>query len=301
MGGGATAMGGNATLLVPPGAGLQIPLPTVCPMAQNPCPLKTGAVLPDEGFCPECGFLLGSEMGAPLLRERPLPKLVGTDGREFPLKAGENLVGREGADVMLPDRSVSRRHARLVIEEGGAVWLEDLGSTNGSRVATEPLPAGKRVGLKDGTELRFGVVRLTIHIPAFAGGEVLALPMPKETGKQENAPVAALAAPGATAAAATARLVAKDGTTVTLTDAVVTVGRKSENALVLTGDPYVSGSHARIVFEGGAFALVDVGSTNGTRLNGRKLSPHAPQPLSDGDEIVFGQTPYTFRAPLSSG
>ena len=108
---------------------------------------------------------------------------------------------------------------------------------------------------------------------------------------------AALAAPGATAAA-TARLVARDGKTVTLTEAVVTVGRKPENSLVLTGDPYVSGSHARIVFEGSSFTLVDVGSTNGTRLNGRKLSPHAPQPLGDGDEIVFGQTPYTFRAPV---
>jgi len=299
MGSPSAASDPAATLLVSPGAMGQIPLPTVCPMAQNPCPLKTGTVLPDEGFCPECGFQIGSEMGAPLLRERPLPKLVGSDGREFPLKTGENLVGREGADVMLPDRSVSRRHARLVVEESGGAWLEDLGSTNGSRSGASPLVPGARVALKDGTELRFGVVRLTIQIPTFAGGEVLALPMPKETGKQENTPIAALAAPGGTAAAATARLVARDGRTVTLTDAVVTVGRKPENSLVLTGDPYVSGSHARIVFEGGSFQLVDVGSTNGTRHNGRKLSPHAPQTLGDGDEIVFGQTPYTFRAPVA--
>jgi DnaJ-class molecular chaperone with C-terminal Zn finger domain len=306
MGGGSTMMGGtsagNATMVVPPGAGLSIPLPTVCPMALNPCPLKNGTVLPDEGFCPECGFLLGSEMGAPLLRDRPMPKLIATDGREFPLKSGENVVGREGADVMLPDRSVSRRHARIVVEENGGVWVEDLGSTNGSRVAGEPVVVGKRIFLKDGTELRFGVVRLTIQVPSWAGGEVLALPMPKETGRQQTVAVAALAAPGgATASAAAARLESKNGPAFTLTDAVVTVGRKPENTLVISGDPYVSGSHARILFEGDAFRLIDVGSTNGTRLNGRKLPPHAPQTLAEGDEIVFGQTPYTFRAPARGG
>jgi hypothetical protein len=54
-------------------------------------------------------------------------------GARYPLKRGENIVGREGADVLLPDRSVSRRHAQFQVAESGAVTVSELGSTNGSR------------------------------------------------------------------------------------------------------------------------------------------------------------------------
>ncbi len=55
-------------------------------------------------------------------------------GEIFPLRAGENLVGREAGDVSFPpDRYVSGRHARLEVAEG-AVTLSDLGSSNGTFV-----------------------------------------------------------------------------------------------------------------------------------------------------------------------
>ena len=41
-------------------------LPTVCPINLAPCPLKAGQIVPDEGFCPECGVMLFVA-----LRERP--------------------------------------------------------------------------------------------------------------------------------------------------------------------------------------------------------------------------------------
>src|SRR5262252_9332028 len=59
--------------------------------------------------------------------------------REIALDAGENLIGRDReAVVWIDDESVSRRHARIVVDESGAT-LEDLGSKNGTWVR------GKRI------------------------------------------------------------------------------------------------------------------------------------------------------------
>ncbi len=55
-------------------------------------------------------------------------------GEIFPLRSGENLVGREAGQVTFPsDRYVSGRHARLEVGEG-SVTLSDLGSSNGTFV-----------------------------------------------------------------------------------------------------------------------------------------------------------------------
>jgi DNA-binding winged helix-turn-helix (wHTH) protein len=54
--------------------------------------------------------------------------------REIALDPGENLIGRDrDAVVWIDDESVSRRHARIIIDESGAM-LEDLGSKNGTFV-----------------------------------------------------------------------------------------------------------------------------------------------------------------------
>jgi pSer/pThr/pTyr-binding forkhead associated (FHA) protein len=55
-------------------------------------------------------------------------------GEIFPLREGENLLGREAGEVTFPgDRYVSARHARIEVE-GAAVTLADAGSSNGTYV-----------------------------------------------------------------------------------------------------------------------------------------------------------------------
>ena len=77
---------------------------------------------------------------------------------------------------------------------------------------------------------------------------------------------------------------------------MTTFGRRPENMVVLSGDLYVSGSHAQISAEDGdVFILTDIGSTNGTLLNGERLPVHAPAALSDGDEILIGGTALRFE------
>src|SRR5512144_931180 len=55
-------------------------------------------------------------------------------GRELPLTMTETLIGRgEGCHIVVNEPLVSRRHARLVLEDG-RVFIEDLGSANGTFV-----------------------------------------------------------------------------------------------------------------------------------------------------------------------
>jgi len=68
---------------------------------------------------------------------------------------------------------------------------------------------------------------------------------------------------------------------------VVVLGR-SENADILLEDPYASEFHLRFVSENGGIVLHDLGSTNGTYVNGRRVSGSVG--LSRGDAIQVGKT-----------
>src|SRR5688572_28209634 len=68
-----------------------------------------------------------------------------------------------------------------------------------------------------------------------------------------------------------------------------TFGRSQPGQGTLAGDPELSRAHARITSPpGGGLAIEDLGSTNGTFVNGQQIS--GPQPLRAGDTIKLGQT-----------
>lgn len=87
-------------------------------------------------------------------------------------------------------------------------------------------------------------------------------------------------------------LVLPTGDRIPLGEEVVTIGRRSESTIVLA-DPNVSRNHAEIRPAGSGWVLVDLGSTNGSRVNGARVSIH---PLEDGDELGFGNTVLWFEA-----
>jgi FHA domain-containing protein len=68
----------------------------------------------------------------------------------------------------------------------------------------------------------------------------------------------------------------------------VTVGRGGGCGLVLTDDSYVSQLHARLYQRNGESYVEDLGSTNGTYVNGERID--APARLRRGDQVQFGQT-----------
>ncbi|CAN5517938.1 DUF3662 and FHA domain-containing protein [soil metagenome] len=100
---------------------------------------------------------------------------------------------------------------------------------------------------------------------------------------------------GAAGAAATGggSVVLPSGQRITLGDETVTVGRLSECTVPLN-DQNVSRRHAEIRPNRGQFVVVDLGSTNGTMVNGTRI--HGETVLSDGDIISFGSTYVRFEA-----
>ena len=82
---------------------------------------------------------------------------------------------------------------------------------------------------------------------------------------------------------------------ISITRTPVAVGRLSTNDIVLS-DPNISRRHAELRREGGRWVLVDLGSTNGTVVNGKLAKEHV---LKDGDEISFGTSRLRFRLKQS--
>jgi hypothetical protein len=56
----------------------------------------------------------------------------------------------------------------------------------------------------------------------------------------------------------------------------------------------VSRSHAKVIFDSGAFYLVDLNSANSTFVNGNRLSPQQAYGLGNGDEVKLGEYELTF-------
>ena len=67
----------------------------------------------------------------------------------------------------------------------------------------------------------------------------------------------------------------------------VVVGRSPSSDIVID-EPYVSATHARFTIQGPALVLEDLGSTNGTMVNGHVIDQ--PVTLRDGDEVQVGDT-----------
>ncbi len=88
-------------------------------------------------------------------------------------------------------------------------------------------------------------------------------------------------------------LVMPSGERLPLKGRVVTVGRMAESSIRLD-DPNVSRSHAEFHAQGTSFAIVDLGSTNGTKVNGVRIE--GEHLLKDGDIVSFGATHIRFEA-----
>ena len=77
-----------------------------------------------------------------------------------------------------------------------------------------------------------------------------------------------------------------------ITTARCTVGRERATADVVLRDPNVSRRHAQLTFTGSDWSIEDLGSTNGTLVNNRRITRC---PLRNGDLLTFGLSTFEFR------
>ena len=73
------------------------------------------------------------------------------------------------------------------------------------------------------------------------------------------------------------------------------LGRSREEAQLCLQNTSVSSRHLALTYRSGQFEIEDLGSSNGTRLNGRKLTSARPALLADGDRIEAGEVLLHFR------
>ncbi len=85
-----------------------------------------------------------------------------------------------------------------------------------------------------------------------------------------------------------------DGSQIEIADRVTVIGRSSDCDISLS-DPNVSRRHAEVRRIGDGYSLVDLGSTNGTEVNGQRIQETA---LMNGDVIGVGTTSITFERRL---
>jgi ABC-type multidrug transport system fused ATPase/permease subunit/pSer/pThr/pTyr-binding forkhead associated (FHA) protein len=159
---------------------------------------------------------------------------------------GELIVGRQAADITIDDDRVSRRHAVIRAADGGVV-VEDLGSLNGTWVNGARIEGATQV--EPGDILEMGRTLIEVEPPA----------------------------PG---------LIVRDGALAGRRFEVadeLTIGRQQADLVV--EDEKVSRRHAVVRQTPGGLQVEDLGSLNGTSVNGRRIDRAT---LSAGDTIEVG-------------
>ena len=78
---------------------------------------------------------------------------------------------------------------------------------------------------------------------------------------------------------------------------VTTVGRNEDNTLRLS-ETKISRYHARLTLKQAAVFVEDLGSSNGTFINDRRIEANKPLLLHGGDRLRFDRDEFEFRAPM---
>ena len=196
-------------------------------------------------------------------------------------KAGDTInigpktmtVGRSpDNDIVIDDPTVSRKHARITFD-GNRFYVEDLNSTSGTRVngknvMREAIMAGATIKLGN-TEIGFdnkGGYQEKFPPPGAPASD-----NPGETRVIGKSPSSMTWLAGTAGAAV--------GQTFHLKKGNNTMGRDAGNAVVLD-DPYASRQHAVVRVEDGKAHLFDLGSSGGTKVNGKGIGGGRLEPNS---------------------
>ncbi|WP_433619571.1 FhaA domain-containing protein [Dactylosporangium sp. CA-139114] len=148
------------------------------------------------------------------------------------------------------------------------------------------------VEIERGDGLDTGMFRVTAEV--YTGADVAPPPTPDPYGGYNQQPAGGGYGPppgGPGGPARNVRLVSGDGRSYPLSIGSTVIGR-GDQANMRLPDVGISRRHARLDFDGAQVVLTDLGSTNGTMVNGQRVSAVA---LNPGDMIQLGTTTLTYR------
>lgn len=189
-------------------------------------------------------------------------------------------VGRAAdCDVVLPNPQISGKHLKLW-QDNGAVWVQDLNSSNGTFVNGAKIHAATRLAVGDMVQLTSDVNIARFRLPetSAAAHTVVHTPptihIPTHTWHlkpmQQDLPPIAVPAQGR-----------------------IAIGQASDNDVVIANQ-YVSRKHAHLRVENGVLWLIDVGSKNGTFVD--TLSNRVQEtPLQAGQTVYFANQSVQYR------
>ncbi len=249
----------------------------------------------------------------------PILVIKNPDGSEQEHDVASQLtIGRaEGNDLILTEGGVSRKHARFFVE-GAGLQVEDVGSANGTWVdgarieqATAVSPKSQvvigdyeislKVGSKPAAKRPAGVgasaqkpsreATAAVGKPVKAAGARSTKVVPSIKPAGEGA-LAKRAAPGRASGPQLKGLTGSiTGKTFALSG-TMTVGRVAGTDITVDDDS-VSRKHAEVEVRGRDVVVRDLGSANGTTVNGAPISEETP--LSPGDILQFGVVELMFE------
>lgn len=196
----------------------------------------------------------------------------GRSAAEISFDQGSYTIGRvDGNDVVLPSNSVSRTHARIFVSNNKC-YIDDLGSANG--VIVDGAQIHERTEIKNGSKIRIGEYTLYLEYKdqkeMGAGQDVLKTQI--VSGGQSGYKIVRVGDRFA-------------GEEFMLTEASNSIGRTEDNYILLSEDS-ISRNHAKIINSNLNYFLIDLGSSNGTFVNNKRI--HGQYPLHAGDLIRFG-------------
>ena len=223
---------------------------------------------------------------------------------EIPLVRDEITIGRnEGNTVRLPERNVSRRHARI-FKSDSDVLLEDAGSRYGIRV--NGARVDERVRLAPGDHIKIGDYEIALLLEGEETGPVAPQPVPRDGDApfDDDEPMTEVlrasdfVSPSASAPPAggprQAQLIVLSGNvekaTYPLEGQETLVGREGDVDIIID-HASMSRTHAKILFNGKLWSIVDQGSANGVKINGEDVGA---RDLRNGDVVELGEVKLRF-------
>jgi pSer/pThr/pTyr-binding forkhead associated (FHA) protein/tetratricopeptide (TPR) repeat protein len=225
-----------------------------------------------------------------------------TQIRKSPLSDAAFVIGRSAeCDLPLEDKAVSRQHAKILFRQGN-YEIQDLGSRNGTLLNKDRIKAP--VLLREGDVVTIGPFDLRFYqserastpsaAPADAPASATMAIDAKDVARVGKQARTGSARGRGSDAFLSVKVVVTDGplkgTTFDRWGEVLTFGRSSENNVILQ-DEAVSLKHARIVRDGATFVIEDLGSSNGTFVQGGRIQRHE---LRNGQKIRIGTSNFEF-------